>query len=134
MKFIIAGMLAAAVSWIGNRAALKLMGTKVIIATAPLVEELAKTGAALAAGASIVLTHAVFGLIEGLYDAWGADLRGISAGLVSLAGHTVYGYITCLVWQHFSNLAWALAGGYAAHLAWNLAVMKLIVRKKGVKG
>lgn len=134
MKFLIAGLLAAAVSWVGNRAALRLIGTRVIVVTAPFIEEAVKTGAALAIGASVVLTHSVFGLIEGVYDAWSADLRGLGAGLVSLVGHTVYGYITYLILQRWSGFGLALVGGYAAHLLWNLTVMKLIVQKRGVKG
>ena len=132
MKFIIAGVLAAAISWLGNRAALRVIGAKVIVATAPLVEEAAKTGAALTLGAPLVLTHSIFGLIEGVYDAWGSGIRGICAGLVSLAGHTVYGYITYLIWQHRPGLGWALVGGYIVHLLWNLTVMKFVVQKKGV--
>ena len=132
MKFIIAGILAAAVSRVGNRAALRVIGAKVIVATAPLVEEAAKTGAALTMGASLVLTHSFFGLIEGVYDAWGSGFRGISAGLVSLAGHAFYGYITYLIWQHRAGFGLALAGGYIVHLLWNLTVMKFVVQKKGV--
>lgn len=132
MTFIAAGILAAAVSWVGNRAVLKVIGTRVIVVSAPFVEEAAKTGAALAMGASLVLTHGVFGLIEGIYDAWGSGLRGISAGLISLVGHTLYGYITYLIWQHLAGFGIALAGGYMVHLLWNFTVMKFLVERKGV--
>ena len=132
MKFIIAGILAAAASWVGNRAALGVIGTRVIVATAPLVEEAAKTGAALTVGASLVLTHGFFGLIEGVYDAWGSGFRGISAGLVSVVGHTFYGYTTYLIWQHGRGVILALVGGHVVHLLWNLTVMKFVVQKKGV--
>ncbi len=131
MNFLIAGILAAVMSWVGNRAVLRLIGAKVIIVSAPFVEEAAKTGMALATGAPIVLTHSVFGLIEGVYDAWGSGVRGLSAGLVSLAGHTVYGYITYLIWQHRTSFGLALIGGYIVHLLWNLTVMKFVVQKKG---
>jgi len=132
MAFIIAGILAAAISWVVNRAVLNMIGARVIIVSAPFVEEAAKSGLALATGSSIVLTHVVFGLIEGVYDAWDSGYRGISAGLVSLAGHTFYGYITYKIWQHYIGFGLALAGGYIVHLLWNLSVMKFLVQKKGV--
>lgn len=132
MTFFLAGVLAAAISWVGNRAALRVIGARVIIVSAPFVEEAAKTGMALTTGASIVLTHGIFGLIEGVYDAWGSGFRGLSAGLISLVGHTAYGYITYLLWQHRYGFGLALAGGYVVHLLWNLTVMKFLVQKKGV--
>lgn len=128
--YIVAGLLAAAVSWAGNRAALKLIGTKVIIISAPLLEELAKSGISILLNTSLVLTHGVFGIVEGLYDAWGSGFRGIKAGIISFSGHFFYGYVTYLVLSKYDLFFAAVLAGYLVHTLWNIAVMKFMVTKK----
>lgn len=132
MKFIVAGVLAAALSWAGNRAALKIMGTKVIVIGAPLLEEVAKTGSSLLLSTSIVLTHGFFGFIEGVYDAWGSGFNGIKAGIVSFLGHLFYGYVTYLVFLKYHVFFAAILTGYVVHMLWNIAVMKFVVTKRRV--
>ncbi len=134
MRFLIAGILAAAVSWMGNRAALKIMGTKVIVVLAPFIEELAKSSAAVLTGSSMILTHTMFGLIEGLYDAWDSGWPGVGAGLASLLGHVFYGVVTYLVWQRLGVFWAAVLAGYVVHMLWNIAVMKFVVKKRRVTG
>lgn len=134
MGFFIAGILAAVVSWVGNRAALKLIGTKGIIILAPLVEELAKSGAAIIAGSSMVLTHGMFGLIEGVYDAWDSGWSGLSAGLLSFLGHIFYGLVTWQVWQKHGVFWLAVIAGYVVHTLWNALVMKFVVKKRRITG
>lgn len=132
MRFWIAGTLAAVVSWVGNRAALKVMGTKVIVISAPLLEELAKTGLAVLLNTSVTLTHGVFGLIEALYDSWGSGARGLKAGIVSLTGHLIFGYISQVVLDRYNTFLAATMSGYLVHMLWNIAVMKFIVTKRRV--
>ncbi len=133
MLFFAAGVMAALVSWVGNRLALKIIGTREIVVLAPFIEEAAKTGAAVLTGSPVTLTHGVFGLTEGIYDAWGAGWQGLQAGAASLAGHLFYGYITFLVMQKH-NLFIAILSGYILHMLWNFTVLKLLVRKRGQKG
>ncbi len=134
MRFLIAGMLAAAVSWAFNRAALRWMGAKVIVVLVPLIEELAKSGAAVLSGSPVVATHGVFGLIEGVYDAWESGLTGLEAGVAGFLGHLFYGYVTYLVLQKHAVFWAAAAAGYTVHMLWNITVMKFIVRKRRVTG
>lgn len=129
MTFFLAGTLAAAGAWIGNRVALKLGGIRVIVVVSPLIEEAAKTGMALLTGSSLVLTHGLFGLIEGFYDAWNSGNGGLKAGAVSVAGHLFYGYTTLQVMQNFGVIQ-AVIAGYLVHMLWNLTVFKLIVKKR----
>ncbi|WP_418791331.1 hypothetical protein [Phosphitispora sp. TUW77] len=131
MLFLAAGVLAAAVSWIGNWLAIKTMGAREIVMLAPLIEEAAKTGSAVLTGSSLILTHAAFGLIEGFYDAWDAGLQGLQAGAASLAGHLFYGYVTFLVMQRHNSLLYAVLSGYLLHMLWNAAVLKFLVKKGG---
>ncbi len=130
--YIIAGLLAAALSWAGNRAALKLIGTKVIVVSAPLLEELAKSGISVLLNTSLVLTHGVFGIVEGLYDAWGSGFQGIKAGIISFLGHLLYGYVTYLVLLKYNLFFASVLAGYLVHMLWNIAVMKFLVTKRRV--
>lgn len=134
MRFLVAGILAAGFSWMGNRAALKLFGIQVIVALVPCIEELAKSGAAFLMGTSLILTHGVFGFIEGIYDAWGSGRRGIKAGLISVAGHGFYGYITTYILQRYALFWAAVAAASVVHVLWNLFVMKYVVKKRGTAG
>lgn len=128
--FVLAGVLAAGASWVANRAALRMIGTKVIVLFSPLFEEAAKTGGAVLLGASVVLTHGVFGVIEGLYDALEGNPQGVAAGLTSVAGHLFYGYISSLVMIKFDSFVYAVAAGYLVHSLWNFTVMKFVVRRR----
>lgn len=130
MRFVLAGALAAVLSWVGNRAALKIMGTKVIIISAPLLEELAKSGSAVLLGTSVILTHGIFGLVEALYDAWGSGTRGLTAGAVSFTGHLLFGYISQIVLDKYYFFFAAIMSGYLVHMLWNIAVMKFIVTRR----
>lgn len=132
MRVLIAGALAAVMSWVGNRAALKVMGTKVIIVSAPLLEELAKSGSAVLLGTSVILTHGIFGLIEAFYDAWGSRIRGLTAGAISFAGHLLFGYISQMVLNRYYVLFAAVMSGYSVHMLWNIMVMKFIVTRRKV--
>lgn len=134
MGFLFAGLLAAAVSWAGNRVALRIMGTDGIAVLAPMIEELAKTGTAVLTGSPVILTHAVFGLVEGVYDAWDAGWPGFRAGLVSFGGHLFYGYVTSLVLQKHKLVLLAIVTGYLMHMLWNVAVLKFVVRKRRGSG
>lgn len=132
MIFILAGAVAAVVSWAGNRLGLKVMGPRVIVVFAPLLEEVAKSGAAVLTKGSVIMTHGTFGLIEGVYDAWNTGLRGFKAGIGSFMGHLFYGYVTYLVMTKSNSFMFAVLIGYSVHMLWNLAVMKFIVTKRRV--
>jgi len=130
MLVLIASALAAAVSWLGNRAALHFIGIKGIIVAGPLVEEAAKSGAAVLTGSSLVLTHGAFGLIEGIYDAWGGGAKAVPAALVSLFGHLFYGYVAYLTWRKQGVFWAAVLAGYVVHMLWNLTVLRFVVSKR----
>ena len=132
MRFLIAGILAAAVSWVGNRAMLRLLGTQVIVVMAPFIEETAKSGSAALVGSPLLLTHGIFGLIEGFYDAWNSGWQGMEAGIASLTGHLFFGYITYLVLTRHHIFWLAVLTGYTVHMLWNITVMKFMVRKRRI--
>lgn len=127
---MLAGATAAAVAWVFNRLALKFFGLPVIIYIVPLVEELAKTGLAVLFNAPVILVHAGFGLIEGIYDFFYTRKTGLSAGLVSLTGHLLYGLVTVWAFKQSGQMAVGIVGGYLVHMLWNLVVMRFLVHKK----
>ncbi|MHB1420242.1 MAG: hypothetical protein ACYCX4_11775 [Bacillota bacterium] len=130
MIFLIAGLMAALGSWMINRNLINWEGNKVIISLIPLVEEVFKTVTAVSLGTSILLTHLVFGAAEGLYD---LRMRGggVPAALVSLVGHTLFGYLTTIGSNLMGNLPGGLLLGTGAHLFWNMMVYKLSARNEG---
>jgi hypothetical protein len=127
---MLAAAAAAAAAWIFNRLALKILGPPVIIYIVPLVEELAKTGLAGLFNVSIIMVHAGFGLIEGVYDFFYARKTGPRAGLVSLGGHLLYGLVTAWAFTQSGQIAVGMAGGYLVHMLWNLVVMRFLVHSK----
>jgi len=129
MLFLVAGLLASAVAWSLNRWSLHVLGDEVVVYLAPLVEECAKTIAAVALGASIFFTHATFGTVEAVWDIFTSRRTGIPAGMVSYFGHMVFGYLSEKLFLAFTGVLLAVIGGYAAHLVWNLFVIKVLVRR-----
>ncbi|MHB1126028.1 MAG: hypothetical protein ACYC2T_03580 [Bacillota bacterium] len=129
MSYLTAGLIAALGSWVVNRNLIKWEGNKVIISLLPIVEEVFKTGTAVSLGSSIILTHMIFGAVEGLYD-----LRtrggGVPAALVSLAGHWLFGYMTTTGSRLTGSLAGGMLLGIGAHLFWNRLVYKLSIRNR----
>ncbi|KJS15059.1 MAG: hypothetical protein VR69_15100 [Peptococcaceae bacterium BRH_c4b] len=130
-NFIPAALAAAGLSWLTNGFILRL-GRGGLVYLAPAAEEVAKTGLALAVGASVPATHIFFGLLEALWD--GAGKKDVPAGAIALLSHTVFGLITFFV-LHATGAVWpALTFAYLAHVGWNTLVLHLTGRKKGGAG
>jgi len=119
---LLAGLLAAGGAWAANGLLVPAAGAKGIAFLTPLLEETAKTAVALALRASILWTHVVFGLIEALVELRRRGLKGLSAGWLGLASHSVFGLITSWFYSRNGFLP-ALAPAYLAHAAWNMAVI-----------
>ncbi|MEW6663566.1 MAG: hypothetical protein AB1447_14640, partial [Bacillota bacterium] len=99
-------------------------GNRAILFWAPAIEELLKTGLAVAAAVPIWPVHFVFGLVEMAYELTGGiRMKGLIAGIVAVAGHGAFGalagYVTGIT--GFWPGGWAVAT--AAHLAWNRWVL-----------
>ncbi|HHY99144.1 MAG TPA: hypothetical protein GX509_10445 [Firmicutes bacterium] len=97
-----------------------------------VLEEVVKTGAAILFGATIVWTHAVFGMIEGLFDIAGARARGSAgqsgclAAVSGTIGHFTFGLITAVVFSATSDLILSVAVSAAVHVIWNVLVAKIL--------
>ncbi|HHW42502.1 MAG TPA: hypothetical protein GXX25_01590 [Desulfotomaculum sp.] len=127
LSYIPAGVLAAALSWVTNGLLIRFLGSRGVIYLSPGVEEGAKTGLALWFSASIPASHLVFGLVEGVWDAF-KGRRGPAAGLVGVASHGLYGLLTWWLYRFTGNPWMAVAGACLVHVAWNRLVYHLSAR------
>lgn len=124
MAYVLA-VLMAALSFLLNRATLKYVGVQAVITWGPALEETAKTLPAFYLGADVLLTHVLFGVIEGGYDWRTSPRHGPAAALLSVAGHGLFGAVTMGVIHLTGSLVLALGAGTATHIAWNAALIRL---------
>lgn len=118
------GILAAAAAYVANMLARRL--SKVADAlVVPLVEELLKSALALLLGASIPLTHLVFGLVEGASELRHVK-RGKIAALLGAVSHLSFGLITAAVYRLSGSAPAGVAGAVLAHMVWNAYVYDLV--------
>ena len=125
MAYVLA-VLMAALSFLLNRAALRYAGLQAVIGWGPVIEEAAKTVPAFYLGADVLLTHALFGAIEAGYDWRSGGGNGPTAALLSVAGHSLFGGLTVGVIYLTGSVSLALVAAAAAHVAWNVALVRLM--------
>lgn len=116
-----AGLAAAALSYAINRFALSRLGGRAVWLAVPALEEAAKTGLALFAGASLTLTHVLFGAVEAVYEVSGRHPSLAAAGLALLT-HGLLGLLTSALFSRSGSPAVAVASAAVVHTAYNLAV------------
>ncbi|WP_371376533.1 hypothetical protein [Sporomusa aerivorans] len=129
MAYIIA-LLMASLSFLLNRFFMRTVGPVTVISIGPFAEEAAKTLLAYYMGTGIVAVHAIFGVIEAVYD-WCQDgkSRQLLAPLLSIAGHALFGTVTAGILD-FTGIIWfGLAAGTMVHLAYNVAVVRMLAEK-----
>ncbi|MBS3975718.1 MAG: hypothetical protein KGZ75_03185 [Syntrophomonadaceae bacterium] len=121
---ILVGSLAAALAFAVNRWLISRFGNRAILFLVPAVEEMLKTGLAVAAAVPIWPVHLVFGLMEMAYELRsGVRLPGLTAGLVAVAGHAAFGAVALYVTGITGFWPGGWAAATAAHLAWNRWVL-----------
>lgn len=123
MTFILAGLVAAGLSWLLNGLLVDKVGRWWIIAIGPGFEELFKTGSSLFFGAGILWGHLVFGAVEALRDMTGGQPGSIPAGLVSLAGHGLFGFLAGRAYEKTESVLLAVIIPLGVHLLWNGGVL-----------
>lgn len=123
MAYIIACLMAS-LSFILNRLLIKIIGNITIITFSPVVEEGAKTLLPYYLGADIVVTHAVFGVLEAVYD-WQGAADKVRAATFSIIGHSLFGLVTIAGLYLAANIWLGLAGGIVMHLMWNFIIFQV---------
>jgi len=127
------GLFAAALAWQLNKLLVRFPAGRLILLT-PLVEETAKTLAAVFLTVDIFFTHFFFGAVEGAWEMFSARRNGFYAGLSALASHSIFGTITIFVYDLYGALIPALGAGYLAHAAWNYAILEYFPARKSGTG
>jgi hypothetical protein len=122
---IAVALFAAGLVWQLNRLQAYL-SSPYIVYIAPLAEEFSKTVPAILIGASLFFTHVFFGVIEAVWEWFSQRRNGFYAGLAALASHSIFGFITVLVYERYGTAPPALLAGYLAHMAWNHTVINLV--------
>ena len=124
MLSLVSGLLAALLSYHINSYALKKVGEEAIIFLAPLIEELLKTGLVLVIGGKVLLSHAIFGGVEALYDMRkNRGSKAYWAGFASLVSHSAFGAITQYFLYYFGKPVLGLSLAVVGHIVWNYSVL-----------
>ncbi len=124
MAYLIA-CLTATMSFLINNLLLRAVGKSVIISWGPIVEEALKSLLAYSLAADILVTHLVFGAIEGLVDWLYNHKDGYLSASLSVIGHAVFGFVTVSILVYTSSIWLGIWGGITIHLLWNIAVIWL---------
>lgn len=113
------GLAALLLGYAGNRAIWSLCGGRGTVWLVPLWEETVKTAIGGAAG-SVLWVHVLFGLGEAA-----VEMRtGLAASLAAAVSHTVFGFVTQAVGRACACLPAGWLVAVAAHLGWNLSIVK----------
>jgi hypothetical protein len=124
VSFLIAGTLAGGIAYLVNRQVVQRMGPVAISSVIPVVEEVLKTGLAIILGASILGTHFIFGIIEGIYDYLTGGKGKTWAGVISVVSHFVFGLVTLTVSGSLGILP-AVVLSTTIHAGWNAIIIKI---------
>lgn len=126
MGFILAGVVAAAVSFFLNRIALYLVGERAVVCVIPVIEEVVKASMSLLFSTSFLTTYFVFGTIEGLYDFFDNQERGFKIVFVSILGHTIFGYVFLNISRGTRSMLMGIGAATFLHMIWNALVLKAV--------
>ncbi|MDI3481211.1 MAG: hypothetical protein PWQ97_866 [Tepidanaerobacteraceae bacterium] len=128
---ILAGFLAAAVSYYLNGKALALMGENAVTYGAPVIEEVSKTGIAVLVSGDILFTHIIFGTAEALCDIIkNRGRRSYTAGAAGLMSHAAFGAITVFFHSLLKSLLVGVAAAVTVHMFWNYIVLNAHIKDK----
>lgn len=132
MAYIV-GLLTASLSFLANKALLKLIGPKIIISYSPILEESVKTLLSYFLGADILAAHLTFGILEAAYDWYHSPFKRVLAAISSIFGHGLFGLLTVGLLFLSGSIWVGLAGGTITHLFWNRTVVFFSENRSGRK-
>lgn len=121
-------LMAAILSYLGNRGLYRSMGARGIVVAVPIWEESCKALATLILpGNPVVLVHLFFGAIEFALSAASGSKSGKALGVVSLATHGLTGglVVSVVALGHGLWLGYLVAIGL--HLGLNVGVVRLVL-------
>jgi hypothetical protein len=92
---------------------------------APVIEEGLKTLAGTLAGASLIITHIFFGVVEAFYDVSGPSKRGVTAALFSVSSHLLFGFLAQVAVFAGQHWWWGVLAAYPVHALFNHVVLSM---------
>lgn len=119
---MIIGCLMAAMSFQLNSYLMKHWNKLVFITLGPVIEEMSKSYLAWYLGASIVLTHVIFGVIEGGYDLV-SSRYGVQGCILSIGGHSLFGIVTAVFYDVSGFVSVGIILASILHIGYNLWVI-----------
>ncbi len=128
MEYVIAALMAC-LSFLVNRLFMRYVGPVTVISLGPVTEEAAKTLFAYYLGAAIIPVHALFGVIEAIYDWVQDESRHLTAPLLSIMGHSFFGAVTAGVLSKTGSVWLGLAAGSTIHVTYNVIVVRILANK-----
>jgi hypothetical protein len=129
MAAFISGVLAAVIAWFINRRMVNYWGDSAIAVIVPILEEVLKTSIAVLLGASIFYAHFTFGLMEAIWD-MKVNINGFRPALYSLITHSIFGFITIIVYKLSGFLTLGISVSIIVHVLWNSYIIKSSERVK----
>lgn len=130
---ILTGLLAGAGSFMINRLVWKISKNGAMLIAGPAVEEALKTGLAYAVGAQVLISHLVFGMLEGFYDFKQSSLplKGRYQTLASsILGHTTFGFLAEVSLQESQSLLFTVIICFMVHMMMNLVALWLTTKAR----
>ena len=124
---IIAGIISGLLSYIFNKWVLNRLNDKGLTVAVPIIEESLKTMSAVIIRTSIIGTHFIFGIIEGIYDIVNSSKKiGKWAALASILSHSFFGLVTVLTINAGYPIYWGIFLSWLIHSTWNWYITKYI--------
>lgn len=129
MNELLAALLATGVAFVVNRWGIRRFGFAEVVWIGPITEEFSKTGIAIISGAMITPVHAIFGIIEAVFDVWTGTSHRYAVAVASVVGHSTFGLLTIWGYTFFASWWAGVSMGILAHVFWNCYVVIFLVKR-----
>lgn len=129
MDAVAAGLIAAAASFLLNKAMIRMFGNIALTTVIPIFEEGFKSLIPVLMGTSILLSHITFGIAESVYEVFTSSGKRADLGaLVSFLSHCFLGILTVILINTTKSLMLSIIGAAFLHILWNRMVAGVYTR------
>ncbi|HYF93094.1 MAG TPA: hypothetical protein VD969_12725 [Symbiobacteriaceae bacterium] len=131
-KLLFLSLCAAAAAYLGNRTLYRTLGGRAAVTLVPWWEEAAKLAAvATLPDTPMLFLHLLFGALEFAYDIWRGQNDAFFLGVLTFAGHGLFGSVAMLVADTFGSWWWAYIAAGLLHTGYNAAIVYLVLPTLG---
>jgi hypothetical protein len=123
---------AALAAYAGNRALYRRLGPRAAISVVPWWEEGVKLiAAALTPGVPMLFVHMGFGALELAYDLRKGENDALFLGVLTFAGHGLFGGVAMLAADSLGGLWWAYLAAGLTHMVYMAGVVHYVLPTLG---